>query len=189
MKNTSLVIADTNVLFRNMDNWIKISGISTKVNLISKNGNSISSYDSNRFMVIPRTLKPDTLMIHVGKKLLLKRLFSIDTLPKLTIQLGNIQNDTATVSEVLANKGLRAIFKGSLYYFPIRIVSFRTTFIGPGADTLNTNAKSEGNMLSKEQESIIKQLKTNSKILFHEIRAVTPNSKPRELYPFSITIK
>ncbi len=188
MKNTSLV-SDTNLLFQNMDNWIKISGTNNKVTIISSNQSIISAYDSNKFIVIPKTMKPDTLLVYSNKKLLLKKIFSIDTLPKLIIQIGNIQKDTATTSEIIANKGLRVIYKGSLYYFPVRIISFRTSFVMPWLDTLATRIKVEGNMFSKQQETLIKQLKINSKIIFDEIRVVTPSSRVRELWPLIMTIK
>jgi hypothetical protein len=170
---------------------IKVSGTNQKTHLISKNGLTISNYDSNTFIVNPKTLKPDTLLIYAGKELLLKQIFTVDTIPNPSIQLGYIQHDTATVREILANKVLNAAFKGSLFYDPIRILSFSTTFIGPDSDTLNIFIPPiEGNKLSNEQVAIIKQLEKNSKILFDDIIiAITSNPKARRLAPFAITIR
>lgn len=188
MKNTSLV-TDTNLLYQNMDNWIQVSGINTEVTLISRNQSIVSAYDNNKFIVIPKTMRSDTLLVYSGKRLLFKKNFSIDTLPNLTIQIGNIQKDTATTNDILANKGLSVIFRGSLYYFPVQIVSFRTSFVMPELDTLATRIKVEGNMFSKQQETIIKQLKVNSKIIFDEIRVVSRGSTTRTLWPFIMIIK
>lgn len=190
IKNLSLVKPDSNILFYPIDNKLKVSGTNQKTHIISKNGSTISAYDSNTFRIIPKTLRPDTLLVYAGKELLLKKIFTVDTIPNPSLQLGYIQNDTATIQEILANKVLHAMFKGSLLYDPIRILSFSTTFIGPDDSTLNIYIPPiEGNMLSEEQVAIIKQLKKNSKIQFDAIIAMTSNPKPRRLAPFAITIR
>lgn len=169
---------------------IYVLGTNQKTHIISKNGSTVSTYDSNTFRVKPKTLRPDTLLVYAGKELLLQKIFTVDTIPNPSLQLGYIQHDTATVGEILANKELHAIFKGSLLNDPIRMLSFSTTFIGPDADTLNIFIPPiEGNMLSEEQVGIIKQLKKNSKIQFDAIIAKTSDSKARRLAPFSITIR
>ena len=190
IKNMSLLRPASNILFCLIDNKLKVSGTNQKTRIISKNGSTISSYDSNTFSVKPKTLRPDTLLVYAGKELLLKKIFTVDTIPNPSIQLGYIQNDTATVMEILANKVLYASFKGSLLNDPIRILGFSTTFIGPDDDMLNIYIPPiEGNVLSEEQVTIIKQLKQNSKIQFDTIIAITSNPKPRRLAPFTITIR
>lgn len=190
IKNMSSARPDSNILFHPIQNMINVSGTTQKTHIISKNGSTISSFDSNTFRVMPKSLKPDTLLVYAGKELLLKKIFTIDTIPDPTIQLGYIQHESATVREILANKVLNASMKGSLFYDPIRILSFSTTFIGPEGDTLNIFTPSvEGNMLSDEQAAIIKQLKKGSKIVFEAIITFTYNAKPRRLAPFAITIK
>lgn len=191
IKNMSLVKPDSNILFYPIDNKIQVLGTNQKTHIISKNGSTITSYDSNTFRVTPKTLKPDTLLVYAGKELLLKKIFIVDTIPNPGIQLGYIQHDTATVQEILANKVLHAMFKGSLLNDPIQVLGFSTTFIGPDDDMLNIYIPPiEGNMLSEEQLAIIKQLKKNSKILFDDIIiAITSNPKKRRLAPFAITIR
>jgi len=190
VKNMSLVRPDSNILLASIDNRIKVSGTNQKTHIISKNGSTISTYDSNTFRVVPKTLRPDTLLVYAGKELLLKKIFTVDTIPNPSIQFGYIQHDTATVREILANKVLHAMFKGSLLNDPIRILGFSTTFIGPDADTLNIFIPPiEGNMLSEDQVAIIKQLKKNSKIVFDAIIAINSDSKARRLAPFAITIR
>lgn len=189
ISNMSLVKPDSNILFQLMDNKIKVLGTNQKADIVSQNGAHIASYDSNTFIINPGTLTHDTILVYAGKKLLLKKIFTIDTLPELSIQLGNIQGDTATTNEIIANKILIAIFKGSLYNNPIRVISFTTTFIGPDAEMQDNIITTQGNLLSNEQVAIIKQLKKNSKILFDDILAVGSESKTRRLSPFTITIR
>lgn len=186
----SLVKPDSNILFQHKDNMIKVLGTKLNTQIISKNGSTISTYESNTFFVNPKTLKPDTLVVYAGKELLLKQIFTIDTIPNLTIQLGYMLHDTATVQEIIANKVLHAMFRGSLFYDPIQVLRFSTTFISPNGDMLNIFIPVQGNMLSMEQVAIIKQLEKNSKILFDDIIiTITSDSKERRLAPFAITIK
>ena len=189
IRNMSLVKPDANILYKHQKNIIKVLGTKQQTHLVSKNGSTLSTYDGNTFIVTPKTLMPDTLLIFAGKELLLKQIFTIDTMPDPSIQLGHIQHDSATVREILANKVLHATFKGSLFFDPIQILSFSTTFIGPDDDTLNIYIPPiEGNTLSKELEAIIKQLKKRSKIVFDVIISITSNPKARRLAPYSITI-
>jgi hypothetical protein len=188
IKNMSLIKPDTNILIQHMDNKIQVLGINQKAYLTSKNGASISTYDNNTFVIKPKTLMPDTFLVYAGEKLLLKKVFFIDTLPEIKIQLGAIQGDTATVSEILANKAVMAVLKGSLYYFPIRILSFTTTFMYPAGEMQTHFISTQGNTLSPEQIAIIKNLHKNSKILFDDILAVAADARTRRLKPFYITI-
>jgi hypothetical protein len=189
IKNISLVKLDTNIMYQELNNWIKVSGTNSNVNLISKNGNSVSRQDKNTFIIIPKTLVSDTLLVYLGKKLLLRKIYLIDTFSLPKIQLGNIQSDTASISEILANKGLRGVIRNCLYDFPIRIVYFSTTFLGQNGDTLSTHLKAEGNLLSKDQETVIRSLKRNCKIVFYDIAVVTAMSRSRIWPPFTIVIK
>ncbi len=190
IRNMSLVKPDSNILIQYQDNMIKVSGTNQKTHIISKNGLTISTYDSNTFIIKPKTLKPDILMVYAGKELLLKKIFTIDTIPDPIIQLGYIMHDTATIQEIIANKLLIAMYKGSLLNDPIQVLRFSTTFIGPNKDMLNIFIPIQGNKLSMEQVAIIKQLEKNSKILFDDIIiATTSNPKERRLAPFAITIR
>ena len=189
LSNRSLVTPDTSILFQHMENSIKVLGTNRKVHMVSQNGTGIAVHDSNTFVIRPNTLKPDTLLVYAGKKLLLKQVFIIDTVPEPSLQLGNIESDTATINEIMANKVVRAVLKGSLYAFPVRIISFSTTCIGPAGETPDKAIAVQGNLLSPQQEDRIKQLKKNSKILFDDILAVTPDGRTRRLSPFAITIR
>jgi hypothetical protein len=190
IRNMSSLKPDSNLLFALQDNRIKVSGTNQKTHVVSKNGLTISAYDSNTFIVSPRTLTPDTLLVYAGNKLLLKKKFTIDSIPNIRIQLGYVQHDTATIREILANKVLHAAYKGYLFPDPIRILSFSTRFVSPDGDTLKIFLPMEGDMLSKEQVAIIKELKKNSKIIFDDILLVTSNPKyKRRLAPFDITIR
>jgi hypothetical protein len=189
IKNMSLIKPDTNILIQDMDNRIQVLGTNQKAYLTSKNGANISSYDSNSFVIKPTSLISDTLFVYAREKLILKKVFFVDTLPELKIQLGTLQGDTATKSEILANKAVMAVLKGSLYYFPIRILSFTTTFIYPAGEMQSHFISIQGNTLSPEQKAIIKKLPKNSSILFDEILAIGADARTRRLQPFYITIR
>lgn len=188
IKNTSL-LSDTNLLFFGMENRIKITGSLKNVTLISKNGSHISANDSNTIVVIPKTLKPDILMVYIEEKLMLKKSFTIDTLPELKLQVGIIQSDTTTTREIIANKGLMTTLHGSQYYFPVHIKSFSATLFGSNRGVVVSAIPNIGNMFSPELEAIIKKLEPNSIITFHDLIGIFPDSRPRRFRPFSLVIK
>ncbi len=188
IKNTSLLV-DSNIMYKDLDNWLTVSGTKEKITLVSKNGNSLSTYDNLRFNVRPTSLQPDTILIYSSKKLLLKKSFTIDTLGKLKFQLGNLEKDSASISEIIVNRGIRFIWKGSFYHYPIHIFSFNTAFVGPNADTLSTYILAEGNLLSNEQIAVIRTLTRNSKIIFERIIVGGPDSRRRETGPYVMVIK
>lgn len=185
----SLISPDSNILIYQMENRIQVAGTNQKTCLTAKNGAGKTPYDSNTYIIKPKSLVPDTLYVYAGEKLLLKKIFRVDTLPELKIQLGSIQDDTATISEMLANKVVMAVFKNSLYYLPIRILSFTTTFIDAPSHMQPNFISVRGNTLSTEQIAIIKTLQQNNKILFEDILAETPDGRTRRLSSFYITIR
>lgn len=189
IRNLSLVKPDSNVLLTEISNKIEIHGTNLRTNIISKNGASILSKGGNTFDIKSKNLNPDTLLVYAGNKLLLRKVFIIDTIPELSIQLGSIDSDTSNVYEVIANKALVAIFKGSLLKNPIKVTGFKTIFIEPSSEIQDQMLSSQGNMLSTEQIAVIKNLKKNSKILFDDILAMTPDTRKRRLSPFIITIR
>jgi len=190
IKNTDSIFPDSAILFNELENRLKISTDGLKdIHLISKNGNHVTTLHDNEFTIVPRTSRPDTLKVFSGKKLLLERYYLIETTSVPSVRLGNIQSDTASVNEILANQGLRFITNKQLYRFTFRVFHFKTSFINQNLDTLATTITADGNMLSKEQQSIIKSLTRNSRILFHNIVVGGPGMKFREFAPFSIVIK
>jgi len=172
-----------------MDNWLKISGTTEKIILISKKGNSIGSFADNKFVITPMSLKYDTLIAFCRNKIIFKKVFTIDTLNEIVFRLGNIKVDTASIAEILANKGLVAKLKHTIYNFPIKILSYDLTLIKPGADTVLKDGHTIGNLISKTDEMSIRQLRPNSKIVFHAIRAQTTSSRTREFLGFTLITK
>ncbi|MBV4356889.1 hypothetical protein [Pinibacter aurantiacus] len=188
IKNTSLVKPDTNALFYGPENMLAISGTSEKVALVSYRGNTIIAKGSNQFSVTTRNLKTDTLSVFSKKKLLLKKAFYIDTVFSITVHVGNILNDTATITEILANKGIKAVIN-CLYYRPYRIPGFFATFITSPSDTLAKNVWADGNLFSPEHQYYIKKLTKNSKIVLNDVRILFADSKARSIGPYFIFIK
>lgn len=113
----------------------------------------------------------------------------VDSIGDISVQLGLIKSDTATIQEVLLNKGLKVSFRDTNYHPPIVVRSFYTTFMGSSGDTVRAKVPSGSNMISEEQASIIKTLRHNSKIILHDIVVINPNCIPRSIGPFYITIK
>lgn len=187
IKNISLLKPDTNVLIYGRENILSVSGTSSKVDLVSRLGNTMVAKGNNQFEIITQNLKTDTLSVFAGKNLLLKKAFSINDSFMLKVHVGNLTSDTATVTEILANRGLKVVVH-PLYHIPNRIVSFAATFVTSPSDTLAKNIRTEGPFFSAEQEYYIKKLRKNSKLIL-DVRIMFPDSKLREYGPYFIFIK
>ncbi|MDH7462467.1 hypothetical protein QEG73_14300 [Chitinophagaceae bacterium 26-R-25] len=188
IRNASLIKPDTNALVFKKENYLHVVGTSSKVNLTSRAGNLITDEGNNTFKIEVNSQKPDTLLVFANKKLLLKKSFFIDTPSGIKVQVGNIANDTATVAEILANRGLK-VTSNSLYNLPVTIYSFGTTFITPSLDTLAKNLRTEGYFFSAEQQRFIKGLSKHSKIILEDIRLVAQDGRLRSIGPYFIYIK
>jgi hypothetical protein len=190
IKNINSISPDSNILFKDVDNRLKISTNGLKgIRLISNNDNNITSTYDNDFIIIPRSSQPDTLKIFSGKRLLLVRRYLIETVSVPSVRLGSIQSDTASVNEILANRGLRFITNKQLYNFQYRVFYFSTSFLNQNLDTVATTISSDGNLLSKEQQTIIKIQVPNSRVIFHNITVGGPGMKLRQFAPFYIVIR
>ncbi|MDI3322121.1 hypothetical protein [Pinibacter soli] len=187
IKNTSLIKPDTNVLAYGSENILVVSGTSAKVDLVSRVGNAVTPTGSNQFAIRARNLNPDTLSVLSGKKLLLKKTFLIDTTFSIKVHVGNITNDTATVGEILANGGIKIVVN-SLRNKPLSIVGFYTTFIGPASDTLAKLIQHNGNLFSSEQQTVIRGLTKNSKIMIDVVLRGS-DSRDRAVGPYFIFVK
>jgi hypothetical protein len=186
IKNTSLIKPDTNALIYDVENYLNVAGSSSKVNLVSSAGNAITDEGNNRFKVDVNSKKPETLLVFSGKKLLLEKNFFIDTSSNIKVQLGNIASDTATIAEILANRGLR-VTTNSLYNASLRVLSFRINLISPSSGILYTSDRIEGNLLTTEQQNHIKSLTPNCKIVFENV--IVSFCWRREMLPFAIVVK
>ncbi|MFT3932209.1 MAG: GldM family protein [Chitinophagaceae bacterium] len=190
IKNSTLIQPDSNVLFLGIENEIAISAPNNvKLTLISESVTEISSYSNNNFRITPLKFEPDILKVYAGKKLLYQKKYLVDTLAGSFVQLGGLDRDTATINEILSNRGLRCANKNKLFRIPFHVVAFYIAGIDSKADTLFQKIPADGNLISKEQEIAIRKLTKNCKLIFESIKVIAPGAKTRILDPIVITIK
>jgi hypothetical protein len=190
IKNTSLVNKDSSVLFLNSENVLQVSGSAENISVISKAGNEINSYyGKNKFVIRPKVFKNDTLIVLSDKKIILKKIFAIDSTGDPIVRLGNIKKDTVSLGEVLANRRLIVKCSNTLYNFPITVFWFKITCVKPNGFVACSDVKARGNIISPEQETCIRTLTPKSKITFEEIAVGGPDSRIRELPGFTLIIK
>jgi hypothetical protein len=127
-------------------------------------------------------------MIYSGKKLLYQKRFEVDTTRALKVQLGNLVRDTASVTDIIINRGL--ILKNTtLYKVYLQVLSFKTSFLGPNSEAIAPDIPTDGNLLTPAQINTIKTLKRGQRIEFNHILVGGADARRREYAPFSIVIK
>jgi hypothetical protein len=191
--NLSLRDSSKNIFYIGVDNIIKISGKDYNPSkgrvAIAGGGGSIYKTDNGTYII---KVQVETELCHIfyreNDRLGLKKQFTCKNIESpLTGRLGGIKDSTASINNILLNPFLHIDIPGSYYNHRFFITNFSAAFIGQDFDSLKTNAV--GNLLSKEQIELIKQLKPGDRIFFHDIYAVGPDSRRRKLTPFSIYIK
>ena len=190
LKNLLLSKPDSNVLFLGWENRIQLySPNGQKATLVSQNGSSVYESGQNQFVVFPKSLHPDILKVFINKKIASSKKYILDTISIFSTQLGNLRTDTASVNEILANKGLRYFNNNRLFNYPYSVVTFWITTIDARGDTLTRKTPTDGNILSTEQQSNIRLLTKNCTLIFDHIIITAPGMKNRQVDPLKFVIR
>lgn len=186
--NSNLTDTSSFVLYEWSENYIVIEPgrVSGKITLQATRS-QVASSGSNEFRLRPYSTGTDTIKIYIDNKLAATKLFISQTLPDVVAGIGHNADTVLTVGQVLANPFLKTVYRGPLYKSNIVITSFEMSGITKDGDEFLEYAP--GNIFTHVQIEILKNLSPGGKILFTGIRAMGPDSRPRLLKPFTLTIR
>lgn len=176
------------ILYVYVDNHIKIEGINIASTRLSISNGDVYHLGKNEYLIHVSAIRPDTLSIYQGKKLVAAEIFQIRGVPYPVARLGNLKDTIAKVNQILVNPSLTVYLPDCHYKHQFYITSFSLSCITTGNDTtatFNTN----GNIFSDKQKSVIKTLKAGEEISFYNIKALCPHCGGRSLHPFKIYIR
>lgn len=188
--NLSLTKPDSNVLFLDVDNRLKVTGTAAgPLTLASTNGIGFDALPDNEFICRTHVLQPTIVKVFQKNKLIYEKNYRVDSIQRFRIQVGGIRSDTASVTEIIANKGLITINENPLFKSPFTVVGFQITGTTSMGDTLFQKIASDANIFSVDQAINIRRLKKFNKLVFHDTRVIGPGSRIRVLDPFTILIR
>ena len=187
--NRSLFDSSMNIVYVEIRNEIELVGIksSDKLSFSSTNGTLIH-LEQGRYLLRPSTKGECALTFQSNGRKIANKTFRSDSLRgELKIRLAGITDTVATINQILGNPFLISEIPGSYYKSPVYITSFTATFIGANFDSIKTEAIEH--LLTKEQFSIVKQLRHGDKILFQDMYFFWPDGRRRKYPPFIITVR
>ena len=188
--NKTVALRDSNVILEGIVNVFEIKNqgtasyqVTAKLSKVEK-GSSVNEYN-----VRTELSGDDTFYVMQNKKIVLKKVFRVIPLPAMQAQWGVIKDSVATVAEIIANNRMFALIPGCRCFSRHAIASFRINFISNIIGNADRKISVTGNALDQKAIGIIKQLKAKDEIIFEDIITIDVDSSPKQLRPFSITIK
>jgi hypothetical protein len=190
LMNRTVVSHDSNFLFKNESNELVIVNYSPGNWRLTARYAEVRKTDSPwLFIVEPKETGTDTLRLLRNGVTVVQKAFQVNNVSGIVVCWGAIRKDSATVSEILANKKLIAFVPGCNCNWGIHIFSFQLELVTDVFPEWKKIHKLDGIALTPETIELIRQLKPGDKMIFKEIVAVARNGRVRVLPPFSITIK
>jgi hypothetical protein len=188
--NRTVLRRDSNFLFRDEYNELVIVPYTPGKWQLTARFADVQKTDSPWLFIVQTMQKgTDTLRLLRNGVTVAQKLFRVIETPDLVLRLGVIRKDSATVSEVLANKKIVGFVPGCDCKWGIRIICFELELITNVFPGWKKAHKIDGNMLTPETTELIRQLKSGDKIIFKELRVITRNSRVRVHPGFTITIR
>lgn len=183
--NMSLMNKDSNVAYIGIENEIQIQGAGNKNYFLRGSAESkIEKVDQLRFLLSPKAPGIDTLYVVTGGRMVSSKVFRYEKCPDMVARLGGLQKNVASREEIIAQRGL-IVYAGN-YNTSRIILSFLLHVSGKEVET---NLGINGNMMTSEAISVVRQLKKGDTITFDSIKASCASGRTITLHPFSITIK
>jgi hypothetical protein len=188
IKTLKLSNVDTNQLYIGVDNRLKVEGVSLgKIELSSK-FSSIERINEKEFNVRAHHTGKDTFTVAQNGTLIFEKVFEVSRIANPKICLAKYYTTDATIDEILLDPSLYIVVPNCLYVHNSTVWSFSGAFIRQNGDTIKAFS-SQTNRFTSKQIKIITLLKKGDKIYFEKVIVGGPDSMPRTLPPFTLTIK
>ncbi len=192
----SLIRNDTAILYKGIENKIKIQGyeLDDRCKLIVHNKALTKEADryrtnaqSDYYVSFSKGSEAAVSLIR-NSDTLYSQVVSIEKLPNPRLQYGQIRDFQATKTELIADPTLTIKLDDCLFDHGFRVISFDLSFIVSPGDTLNNFETVKGPNLNSNHIRVIDGLKRGNKIMFHRAKVTCPDCAIREMPPLVIRI-
>ena len=188
--NRTVTRRDSSFVFANMQNLVVITGTQKATFELKANHAQIKHADSAwLFMVETSRLGEDTFFIIRNKTLILTKIFKVIPEPPIKVRWGILQKDTATITEVIANRRMIMWMPGCNYCPGCRVFGFNIGFTTDNLAAKNKAIRIEGSELTENAANLISKLGHGDKVNFSFIVVGAFDARLREYPPFTIVIK
>lgn len=193
IENISMVKSDTNLLYYNLENELKISGInnfklsSTSSNIEFVDDRIIVSPKENQFL--------DTIIIKKNNKIIFKKVFAICKVNEADLFISGLKRksykssfkDTLSINQLLNKPRLEFLIPNCFYKKAnFTIVSFDLYIQNA---TIAIELSNEGGDFSQSFLDEIKKLHVGDKIFFDNVKVLGPDNNIRNVGSRNVIIK
>ena len=172
-------------LFIGIQNHLTVKSTVKDLSLFVSHGKAIKT-GINEYDIMVSDLRPDTLKLLRGNKLLKQVAVPVTTIPGAVARLGGLEDSSGSFQRILLNPFLSVKLPGSNYKHCIDINYFKMSLVS-GRDTLVTYS-TQSNRFTSEQKNAIKNLNAGDHLYFFDITATCPSCISRKLTPFKFRI-
>ena len=188
--NRTATRRDSNFAFEQERNLFAITGPQNARWLMKANHAQIERTDSPwLFNVEPARLGKDTFFLIRNGIVVLTKIFEVIPEPPFVLRWGVLKTDTATASEVIANRRMIMSIPGRSDCPRCKIIGFVIGLISDQVPAQNKMIKVDGNALTEEAAALISRLTHGDKVVFSRILLVAFDARVRELPGFTIVIR
>ena len=175
-----------------VDNKVRVRGLSftENIKLVFSNGNAVQdTVDKTIFIVRVSNFNIDTAKLYRNDSLLLKKEFVNTKINAAKTIFAGIADSAGTVAQIFAGKAILS-FTIPLcdYNFNAKVASFKLVLQRKNGFVLKKYTVN-GNQLSGEQLTILKQLEKGDKIIISEIKTSCPSCTALYIRKLTVTIK
>lgn len=187
LRNLSLTLPDTNLLYQNISNRIEVKGVENLDKIkVTSTKSEVMEYEGD-FIFNPKHLGIDTIQLFKGKTKIFENYFEVKEIDSPKVQIAGTFDTLISKERIIAAPFISVVMPNCFYKFFVYITAFEMTTSIKGRASMHFEMKQ--NKLSPEAIIEIKKMKSGDKIIFDGIRAIPNGGCPRKLNPKTILIQ
>lgn len=179
--NNSLINPKARIVYIGVDNNLSLSGMDiSKVEIYTTNGFLANGTSPGTWILKCSKKSADTLTLKKNGKIIYKQVMDVKSVPFPEIRLGSSKGITSK-SKIAADPQLRVILPDCLLKVNLAVIQFDVDIDEEGIIS--------GYRLTKNQLSLISQMKSGSKLTFTQLKAQGPENIALSFPDLIITVK
>lgn len=188
LRNLSLTIPDSALLYYGLENKIEILGTPYQASIKYTSTNSDIQVDSSRIIIVPKKFGIDTIKVYNGKLKIFQKTFLIVKLETPVIQIANSIDSFLDKDRIIKIPYVSLKVPNCLYKFRTIVYSYNLTILNKSQERIEFNMMN--NEITMDALNVIQTLKHGDQLYFENIiGAVQPSFCPRGFGDKIIKIK
>ena len=188
--NHSLTDTTVPVVYKHVDNYLKISGVKgIGLKIVSTSSEiKLSHNELYNYKLINKLGQLDTVTILIDNKKVFSKIFKIDTITSPKAQLGNIIEGTVPKAAIIPQRQLKITLGKNYYKHHLYIGSYEATIYNSNGEIIESSIVSGYFIPAKIADAFLK-LKSGDVVLFSNIIGMCSSGSSYLLENLRIVVK